>query len=150
MKSLFALILAFCALPSFALECDVNNDGAVNATDLSLIRARNNTPATGANDPYDANHDGVVNVADWQYCRTRQTAAINPFSVSAPVPCDLNGDGLVTDADLLLIRGRLNTPATGPSDPYDANGDGVVNVADMRYCQLRKTASTGSKAGPLK
>lgn len=53
--------------------------------------------------------------------------------------CDLNNDGKVNNADLLLIRGRLNTVATGPTDPYDANGDGVVNVADMRYCQLRFT-----------
>ncbi len=53
--------------------------------------------------------------------------------------CDVNNDGKVTNADLLLIRGRLNTVATGPTDPYDPNGDGVVNIADLRYCQLRLT-----------
>ena len=53
--------------------------------------------------------------------------------------CDINNDGKVTNADLLLIRSRLNTVATGPTDPYDANGDSVVNIADMRYCQLRLT-----------
>ena len=53
--------------------------------------------------------------------------------------CDINNDGKVTNADLLLIRNRLNTVATGPTDPYDPNGDSVVNIADMRYCQLRLT-----------
>jgi len=56
--------------------------------------------------------------------------------------CDINNDGKVSPADILLIRSRLNTVATGPTDPYDANRDGVVNVADMRYCQLRQTATT--------
>lgn len=56
--------------------------------------------------------------------------------------CDINNDGKVSPADILLIRGRLNTVATGPTDPYDANRDGVVNVADMRYCQLKQTAAT--------
>jgi hypothetical protein len=51
--------------------------------------------------------------------------------------CDLNNDGVVTNADILLIQARLNTVATGPTDPFDANRDGVINVADMRYCQLR-------------
>ena len=56
--------------------------------------------------------------------------------------CDINNDGKVSPADVRLIRNRLNTVATGPTDPYDANHDGVVNIADMRYCQLRQTAAT--------
>jgi hypothetical protein len=53
--------------------------------------------------------------------------------------CDVNNDGIVNLADILLIRGRLNTVATSATDPFDPNRDGVVNVADMRYCQLRQT-----------
>jgi hypothetical protein len=56
-----------------ALVCDVNNDGVVNNTDLTLIRAKFGQPATGANAPYDANHDGVINVADLRYCQLRLT-----------------------------------------------------------------------------
>ena len=56
--------------------------------------------------------------------------------------CDINNDGKVSPADILLIRSRLNTVATSVTDPYDPNRDGVVNVADMRYCQLRQTAAT--------
>jgi hypothetical protein len=55
------------------------------------------------------------------------------------IPCDVNGDGKVTNADLLLIRAKNGQAASGPNDPYDPNGDGVINVADVRYCQLRLT-----------
>lgn len=64
------------------------------------------------------------------------TETVSPF---APLECDLNGDGIVSNADLLLIRSRNGQTASGPSDPYDANHDGIVNVADVRYCQLRCT-----------
>lgn len=53
--------------------------------------------------------------------------------------CDVNSDGLVTNADLLLIRAKNGQAAAGPGDPYDPNGDGVINVADVRFCQLRLT-----------
>ena len=55
--------------------------------------------------------------------------------------CDINDDGKVSPQDIRLMRARLNTVATGPTDPYDPNRDNVVNVADMRYCQLRQTAT---------
>jgi hypothetical protein len=56
--------------------------------------------------------------------------------------CDVNDDGVVSTADLLLIRGRNNQTASGPNDPYDANHDGVINVADFVYCLARRTSST--------
>lgn len=52
--------------------CDVNLDGKVTQTDLSLIRAKNGQVA-GANDPYDPNKDGKINVADVRYCQLRLT-----------------------------------------------------------------------------
>ncbi len=58
------------------------------------------------------------------------------------IACDVNNDGVVSPADIRQMRTRLNTVATGPTDPYDANADGVVNIADLRYCQLRQTATT--------
>ena len=56
--------------------------------------------------------------------------------------CDVNSDAKVSPADLLLIRGKNNTVATGPTDPYDANKDGVINVADVRFCQTKQTSTT--------
>jgi len=55
------------------------------------------------------------------------------------VACDVNNDGRVTNADLLLIRGRFNTVATGPTDRHDANGDGVINILDFGICRTRLT-----------
>jgi len=57
--------------------------------------------------------------------------------VNPTIACDVNGDGKVTNADLVLIRGKSGQAATGPNDPYDPNHDGKVDVADVRYCQLR-------------
>ena len=67
------------------------------------------------------------------------TISSNQVLATWGLACDLNNDGIVNLTDILLIRGRLNTVATGPTDPYDPNRDNVVNVADMRYCQLRQT-----------
>jgi hypothetical protein len=51
--------------------------------------------------------------------------------------CDVNNDGKVTNADLLLIRAKNGQSPAGANAPYDANQDGAINVADVRYCQLR-------------
>jgi len=59
--------------------------------------------------------------------------------VNPTIACDVNGDGKVTNADLILIRAKNGQAATGPNDPYDPNHDGKIDVADVRYCQLRLT-----------
>ena len=61
---------------------------------------------------------------------------------NATLTCDVNADGVVSPADLLIIRNANGQVPTGPSDPRDANGDGKINVLDVRYCQLRLTAQT--------
>ncbi len=53
--------------------------------------------------------------------------------------CDVNNDGKVTNADLLLIRAKNGQSPAGANAPYDANHDGAINVADVRYCQLKLT-----------
>jgi len=53
--------------------------------------------------------------------------------------CDANGDGLITQADLVIIRSANGQLASGPHDPRDGNGDGAINVLDARYCRLRLT-----------
>ena len=49
---------------------------------------------------------------------------------SGDLPGDLNSDGLVSSADLDLVRGHWGEPASGPTEG-DGNGDGVVNSADL-------------------
>jgi predicted extracellular nuclease len=60
------------------------------------------------------------------------------FSLAA-MRCDANGDGVITQADLVIIRNANGQGASGPFDPRDGNGDGAINVADFRYCQLGLT-----------
>jgi hypothetical protein len=67
------------------------------------------------------------------------TLSSNVVTATWVTTCDVNNDGKVTNADLLLIRGKNGQAASGPGDPYDPNGDGAINVADVRYCQLRLT-----------
>ncbi len=55
------------------LVCDLDGDGKVTASDLALIRSRNNQLATDPGDPYDVNGDGRINIADVRYCQLRLT-----------------------------------------------------------------------------
>ena len=55
------------------------------------------------------------------------------------IECDVNNDGKVTNADLVLIRAKNGQAASGPKDSFDPNHDGKIDVADVRYCQLRLT-----------
>ncbi len=49
-------------------------------------------------------------------------------------PCDVNGDGVVTRADIALINAALGQNASNFADPRDANGDGKITVLDVRAC----------------
>ena len=56
-----------------------------------------------------------------------------------PMPGDINLDGVVDRADLMLILAARNQPASGPDDPRDMNGDGIINVVDARLVVLECT-----------
>ena len=64
---------------------------------------------------------------------------VDKFWVIPTIKCDANGDGVVTQADLAIIRAANGQVASGPTDPRDGNSDGAINVADVRYCQMRLT-----------
>ncbi len=53
-----------------------------------------------------------------------------------PIPGDINGDGVVDRADLMLILAARNQPASGPDDPRDMDGDGIITVLDARLLVL--------------
>ncbi|MCH9662872.1 MAG: hypothetical protein K0U66_04315 [Gammaproteobacteria bacterium] len=48
--------------------CDVNEDQSIDRTDIRLISAARNTPASGPNDPRDFNGDGIITVNDARGC----------------------------------------------------------------------------------
>lgn len=54
--------------------------------------------------------------------------------------CDLNNDGVVSPADLAILRTRFGWAVT-PGSLGDPNGDGIINIADYRFCQLHQTAT---------
>jgi hypothetical protein len=58
------------------LACDVNADNKVNKTDINLINAARNTPASGVGDLRDQNHDGVINLLDARQCTLLCTKAL--------------------------------------------------------------------------
>jgi len=98
----------------------------LTATDLQYGRMDADFPEIYRNDPNRpervSDHDPIVAY----------------FSLAA-TRCDANGDGVITQADLVIIRNANGQAASGPDDARDGNGDGAINVADVRYCQLRLT-----------
>ena len=64
---------------------------------------------------------------------TLSNVAVNQFlTIAAPIPSDINADGVVNVADLLAV---INTWGPCPAPPAacvaDTNGDGIVNAADL-------------------
>lgn len=45
---------------------------------------------------------------------------------------DLDGDGLVTSDDVLLLESMLGSVPTGPNDARDINGDGKIDASDVQ------------------
>ena len=67
-------ILLDLSISSKALVCDINNDGKIDTTDISLIRAGiGQVPVL--NDPRDANGDGLITINDARTCALRCTNA---------------------------------------------------------------------------
>lgn len=88
----FVMVLLFVAstqaVAQTARKCDVNGDEQINQTDINLIIAARNTPATGPNDRRDADNNGIVNALDARTCTLRCTlagCALSSSTNTAPV-----------------------------------------------------------------
>jgi len=55
--------------------------------------------------------------------------------------CDVDADGDIDNADLVVIRSKNGQNASSLADQADANKDGKINVADYRFCQLHLTTN---------
>jgi hypothetical protein len=78
--------------------------------------------------------EGVMTITN-----DNRTAGFKLTGTALARRCDANGDGVINQTDLLIIRNANGQVASGPHDPRDGNGDGSINVGDYRYCQLRQT-----------
>ena len=72
------------------------------------------------------------------------------------IKCDVNGDRVIDQTDINIIKLSRNLPASGANDPRDVNGDGRITIADVNICTKRCTRPACStiniaptaKAGP--
>ena len=99
-----ALLLApsTAALAQTAQKCDVNGDGLINQTDINLIIAARNTPASGPNDPRDADNNGTINALDARTCQMRCTLPRCALPPANTPPIAAN-DSYSTPEDTTLV-----------------------------------------------
>jgi len=105
---------------------DVNEDGALDNTDLQTIKSYvDGLPNIALNtDIADINGDGTVDITDWELLNQH----LNPILMG-----DVNGDGAVNVLDVTtLVSYVLNEPLeTFVEAAADVNGDGNINTLDV-------------------
>ncbi|MBX2799479.1 MAG: dockerin type I repeat-containing protein [Myxococcales bacterium] len=150
--SILALGSLFFAAPSFAQTCpsdcsdivwgDVNGDGAIDITDLSVLASH--LAGTGTVVPCDGadnNRDGAIDIADLNnlgaYLAGTGPAPQEQFCcddcANTTAAGDANEDGTVDIADSTAISDYLAGTNTDIClHAADANADGVVDEADVK------------------
>jgi len=96
--------------------------------------------------PTDGEGDGVVDLSD------NCTLVVNPTQTDTDrdgygnaCDADFNNDGIVTAADYVLLRAKLNTATA----LFDLNGDGFVTAADYLLLRARLNQPPGPRGvGP--
>ena len=69
----------------------------------------------------------------------------SPIGVPADDPLDVNGDGVVDVADLVIVAMFYGTRVAAGTDlPADVNGDGVVNLLDLTLVAQAINAAGGN------
>jgi hypothetical protein len=105
---------------------DVNNDGKVDAADLSVVLK--NQGHTGGRSLGDLTGDGQIDIQDYQLLE--QDFGRTGF---APLLGDANGDGVVDGADMKVLlshAGKFGGIAQG-----DFDGDGRIDFSDFQVLE---------------
>ena len=81
----------------------------------------------------DINKDGVVDISDYQ-------ALSNHLSYPSVYICDedvadIDGDGMITESDLYILKTRLEADGSLNYQKGDANKDGQLDEADVTYIE---------------
>ena len=99
--------------------CDVDLDGDIDRTDIGLIVASRNQPATSSDEPRDADGDGVITVRDARTCTLQCTLprCAEPPATTGECAINLIYDAFtpdLTDSGAINIIDRLNLDANVP------------------------------------
>ena len=80
--------------------------------------------------------------------KLRHLPTFESAAVTMPTLGDVNSDGVVDQADFLLVVASLDQPVPAEGHPADVNEDGKVDIADLvRGCRLVKGGSSGTLGG---
>ena len=104
-------------LNAASLAGESNGDGTLTKLTFEVIAVKAST--LKLSDVLLSNNSGVTSVPHVENAEITESKRLKE---------DVNGDGVVNIADLVLVAGALNK--TGQKDA-DVNGDGVVNIADL-------------------
>lgn len=73
------------------------------------------------------------NSGDWDWYAQIDNVSLACDNVPQALRCDVNLDGIVDRADIILV-GAARNQAAAPGDPRDNDGDGFISVSDVRQC----------------
>lgn len=126
-----ALALTLTGSSVWALKCDVDNNGRIDRTDLTLIQQAGlaRAPVTGPDDPRDADNNFAINSADGRICALRCTY---PSCATNGAPmADAGADQTARVGQTVTLNGAAS------SDP-----DG--NLLTYRWTLLTRPTGSGA------
>ena len=114
-----ALVIAALAFAhgAAAVKCDVNNDGVVDRTDITLIAAARGQPATGVGDARDADNDGHITVTDARVCTQRCTRAACG-TANLPPTANAGANQTATVGTIVTLNGTASSDPEGSPLTY--------------------------------
>ena len=101
-------------------------DGWLHLTLLPSSPSQDSTPAVISVTATVSTYEGPLSVND-QFA----VAVVSPPIITKTVRGDINGDGMVTTADLAVVVGHWQTSTTEGASWGDLNGDGFVGTDDL-------------------
>lgn len=113
-KGLIALGLTLASAASWALKCDVDDNGRIDRADIGLIQQAivQKLPVTGPDDPRDADTNNAINAVDSRICTLRCRYA----------SCATNGAPVANAGAAATVRvGELATLSGAASSDPDGN-----------------------------
>lgn len=122
---------------------DFNGDEIIGLSDLGRLESCYGQQAAGACAAGDVDDDGYVALGDIARLQIGADAC-SYLPLPAGCPGDTNGDGLITTADLNVVRQCVGFPAQGGCTQADFDGSGFISTIDLNLTKLAFGTSTCS------